>query len=159
MVEHPLDSKDQRLRRWMIDAFGLSEKAVITSNEHECRENGSNRIHSEIEVRMGGGQPLTYRIPKPLEELNYEDIKHLKESVKTHAIKKHPILGRIFWFFGWWFAFSGMYAMFAVCPFCGQVGCPAGGGSVGLVGGLFALLMQSWKGIVRTISNRLFRRN
>jgi len=45
-------------------------------------------------------------------------------------------------FIRWWLTFSGVYAMFGVCPFCGRTGCPIGAGSMGLVGGFFALCMQ-----------------
>ncbi|MEW6328109.1 MAG: hypothetical protein AB1487_11050 [Thermodesulfobacteriota bacterium] len=62
----------------------------------------------------------------------------------------HPLLGSLFRFFRWGLAFSGLYAMFAVCPFCGRVGCPVGAGSAGLVGGFFALCIQVWETLKRT---------
>ncbi|MEW5949843.1 MAG: hypothetical protein AB1711_10605 [Thermodesulfobacteriota bacterium] len=66
-----------------------------------------------------------------------------KENNRIAAM--YPLLGPLFRFLRWGLAFSGLYAMFAVCPFCGRVGCPVGAGSVGLVGGFFALCMQVWK--------------
>jgi len=48
--------------------------------------------------------------------------------------------------------------MFAVCPFCGQVGCPIGAGNAGIVGGFFALLLQDWKSLIRYLSAKFFRR-
>ena len=63
--------------------------------------------------------------------------------------------GYLFRFFGWWFGFSGLYAMFSVCPFCGQQGCPVGMGSAGTVGAFFALCMQDWKLFFRFIRERL----
>lgn len=44
-----------------------------------------------------------------------------------------------------WFGFSSLYAMFSVCPFCGQAGCPVGVGGAGIIGGFFALIAQSGK--------------
>jgi len=61
------------------------------------------------------------------------------------AARRHPLLGPLFRFLRWGLAFSGLYAMFAVCPFCGRVGCPVGAGSAGFIGGFFALCMQVWK--------------
>ena len=91
--------------------------------------------------------------------MTYEDIKLLRTTIEAHVVKKHPILGRLFRFFGLWFAFSVLYAMSAVCPFCGQVGCPVGAGSAGLVGGFFALCMQNWKAFVKFMYSKLFRRS
>ena len=66
------------------------------------------------------------------------------------AAEDHPDLsvpgrrrwGGAFRFLGWFAAFSGVYAMGAVCPFCGRQGCPVGGASAGMVGLVFASLMQ-----------------
>lgn len=49
----------------------------------------------------------------------------------------HPELspfGYLFRFAGRWFGFTGLYAAFSVCPFCGQAGCPVGVGIAGSVG-------------------------
>lgn len=45
-------------------------------------------------------------------------------------------------FTGWFLGFSGLYAMSAVCPFCGRPGCPTGAASAGIVGLAFASLAQ-----------------
>jgi hypothetical protein len=50
-------------------------------------------------------------------------------------------------FMSWFIGFSGLYAMGAVCPFCGRVGCPTGAASAGLVGLAFASLMQWGRGL------------
>jgi hypothetical protein len=52
-----------------------------------------------------------------------------------------------------WFAVSSIYAMSAVCPFCGQAGCAVGSGSVGLVGGFFALCTLNWKNFIKKIGD------
>jgi hypothetical protein len=53
----------------------------------------------------------------------------------------------------WIAAFSGVYSMGAVCPFCGRVGCPTGTASAGLVGLVFASLMQ-WGRTFRSFLTR-----
>ena len=58
---------------------------------------------------------------------------------------KHPIIGRLLKFLTWWLIFTGIYASSSVCPFCGRVGCPVGGVSAGVVGGVFALVMAKGK--------------
>ncbi len=60
-------------------------------------------------------------------------------------VKRSSISRSVFRFFGWWLGFSGLYAMFAVCPFCGRAGCPVGAGSAGLVGAFFALCLTVGK--------------
>lgn len=84
-----------------------------------------------------------------------------KQSNKTYGrlLKKYPIIGHLLRFLRWWFIFSGLYAIFAVCPFCGRVGCPVGAGSVGFVGGFLALCMQNWKAFVKLICSKSFKRN
>ncbi len=61
-------------------------------------------------------------------------------------------MGRFLRFLTWWLIFSGIYASSSVCPFCGQVGCPVGGASAGLVGGLFALVIGKGKVIMARIT-------
>jgi len=56
-------------------------------------------------------------------------------------------------YLSWFLAFSGLYAMSAVCPFCGRAGCPVGTASAGLVGLVFASVMQ-WG---RACKDRLVR--
>ncbi len=68
--------------------------------------------------------------------------------------RKMSPFGRLFRFIGLWFGFTGLYAAFSVCPFCGQPGCPVGLASSGAIGGLFALCFQDWKILVSYIKNR-----
>ena len=60
-------------------------------------------------------------------------------------------------FLGWFLGFSGLYAMGAVCPFCGRPGCPTGAASAGLVGLAFAAMTQ-WGRSLRSWCLRLVRR-
>jgi hypothetical protein len=67
---------------------------------------------------------------------------------------QYPVLGRCVKFLTWWLIFSGIYASASVCPFCGQAGCPVGGASAGIVGGLFALVIAKGKAIMGRITQR-----
>ena len=58
---------------------------------------------------------------------------------------KYPFIGRLLKFLTWWLIFAGIYASSSVCPFCGRLGCPVGGASAGIVGGLFALVIGNAK--------------
>jgi len=71
-----------------------------------------------------------------------ENIKLTKESEKAHAKSKMSPFAHLFRFVGWWFGFTGLYAAFAVCPICGQQGCPVGLASAGTVGAFFSLCIQ-----------------
>jgi hypothetical protein len=64
--------------------------------------------------------------------------------------KIHSILGPFFRFVGYWFGFTGLYAMFAVCPFCGQPGCAVGLASAGIFGTVFAFLMRFFRRLTKS---------
>jgi hypothetical protein len=65
---------------------------------------------------------------------------------------RYPSIGRALKFLTWWLIFSGIYASSSVCPFCGRLGCPVGGASAGLVGGLFALVIGKGKVIMARLT-------
>jgi len=60
-------------------------------------------------------------------------------------------------YLAWFAAFSGVYAMGAVCPFCGRQGCPTGTASAGIIGLVFASLMQ-WGRSFKAFLGRLAQR-
>jgi len=60
-------------------------------------------------------------------------------------VKRSSTLRSVFGFLRWWLGFSALYAMFAVCPFCGRAGCPVGAGSAGFVGAFFAMCITGGK--------------
>jgi len=66
--------------------------------------------------------------------------------------------GHLFRFIGWWFGFAGLYAAFAVCPFCGRQGCPVGLASAGTAGAFFALCIQDWRRLFALIKHTVTRR-
>ena len=77
---------------------------------------------------------------------------------EKHSERKISPFGRLFRFIGWWFGFTSLYATFAVCPFCGQQGCPVGIASGGTIGAFFALCVQDWKRFSAFIRKRIKRR-
>ncbi len=83
------------------------------------------------------------------------------ENNSTHDNIKDPrrntVLGRILRFFGWCFGFIGLYSITAVCPCCGQQGCPVGTGIASVIGGFFALLVQDWGGVFKFLYHKMFK--
>ncbi len=81
-----------------------------------------------------------------------------EENMPGNKIKDTRIgpLGHLFKFFGCWFAFTGLYSVSSVCPFCGQAGCPVGAAGAGVVGAFMAALVQmrNWKMFARPIKDR-----
>lgn len=66
------------------------------------------------------------------------------DTDKGKAIKLSP-LGYILKLISKWIGFTGLYAAFSVCQFCGQPGCSVGVGSASIVGAFFVLILQDWK--------------
>jgi hypothetical protein len=77
------------------------------------------------------------------------------ETQQGHRKRKMSPFGHLFRLFGWWFGFTGLYSMFAVCPFCGQQGCPVGLVSAGTIGAFFALCVQDWRLFFRFLKKKL----
>jgi len=61
---------------------------------------------------------------------NEEERVSIQNTKMDQNIKLSPF-GHLFGLFASWFGFTGLYAMFAICPFCGQQGCPVGMASAG----------------------------
>jgi hypothetical protein len=98
-------------------------------------------------------EPWSERGPSVQDEENHE----LDTATGDLKVAKVGLLGHLFRFFGWWFAFAGISSI-SVCPFCGQTGCPVGASSAGILGGLMALLVQlkNWRVLIKSIKNRFF---
>jgi len=77
---------------------------------------------------------------------------------KAHGKMRMSPFGHLFRFFGWWFGFTGLYAMFAVCPFCAQQGCPIGLASAGTVGAFLTLCVQDWKRFFKFIKRNMTKK-
>jgi hypothetical protein len=78
--------------------------------------------------------------------------------VEENGRRRMSPFGHLFRFIGWWFGFTGLYAMFAVCPFCGQQGCPVGLASAGTIGAFLSLCVQDWKRFFAFIMHKLGKR-
>jgi hypothetical protein len=159
MIEQTTINANQRIQWLIIEAFNLPKKTVIDLNKRECTEERLSSTDTVIVVHSCKGHTHEYTIPKPPADIKYEDIEPLKsaDEHKHHIYKKNIILGYLFRFSVWWLSLSGLYMLFATCPCCGQVGCPVGAGTAGLVGGFFTLCKQNWKGFIKLIHSKLFR--
>jgi hypothetical protein len=80
-----------------------------------------------------------------------------KTSHTSHSAAKLSPFGHLFRFIGWWFGFTGLYAMFSVCPFCGQQGCPVGMASACTVGAFLSLCIQDWKRLFAYVRQKMKR--
>jgi len=138
----------KQLEKWIVEVFNLSNEETINLAEHEDEKGGQHFFHTEITVRDKFDQNRQYTIKKSVTEITQKDIQRLRRYVKFERLKKLPVIGNLFRFIGLWIAFTGIYSMFAVCPFCGQLGCPVGAGSAGVVGGFFALVVQNMKNLI-----------
>jgi hypothetical protein len=81
-----------------------------------------------------------------------------KITNEEHHERRMSPFGQLFRFIGWWFGFTGLYTTFAVCPFCGQQGCPVGLASAGTIGLFLALCVQDWKRFFAFIKQNLMKK-
>ena len=141
------------LKNWLIEFFTLPASTEIIISEHNHGNSGEH--HTDIIIKQQDEESIKYSVKKTAVEITYKDIKQLKKFSNFEKMKKVPVIGNIFRFFGLWFAFSGIYAIFSVCPFCGQAGCPVGAGSVGAVGGILAFVVQHGKTSINYIFKKI----
>ena len=143
---------------WIRDIFNVSDGAKIEIFETQAQHKDFTHYQTTITIYNKEDSPDSYVISKPLREIIKDDIKLLKRKVNLEKKRKlHPVLGPVFRFIAWWFAFTGLYSMVAVCPFCGQAGCAVGAGSAGVVGGFLAFLLQYGKATVGFIKNGVLK--
>lgn len=143
---------DNQLKQWIIEVFHLNENTKIKIAEQATSTAEPATSHTVITINQDDNDTYQYTIKKPRAEIAEKDIQKLKQFIKFEKLKQVPIIGNLFRFLGLWVAFTGIYAMFAVCPFCGQMGCPVGAGSAGVVGGAFALAVNNGKQFVKKIN-------
>jgi hypothetical protein len=149
------ENMQHQLQHWIRNAFRLSNDAVINISEYQDGDNKFDSSQTEVTIEQKNGKKFQYQINKSITEVAEKDIKRLRRCAKFEKLKKLPIIGNLFRFLGLWLAFTGVYAMFSVCPFCGQVGCPVGAGSAGIVGGFFALTVQNMKNLLSFMQHKL----
>ena len=154
MLNNSMKYNKEILSGWIKETFKLQRNETITLKEYSKDKGGNTFIYTEITINK-----LTkFVIKKSVSEITEKDIKRLRTYAKMEKLKKLPIIGHMFRFLGLWFAFTGLYAMFSVCPFCGQAGCPVGVGGAGIIGGIFAILVQQWKSVLKLLSGKLFKK-
>lgn len=76
-------------------------------------------------------------------------------AVPGHSHRRMSPFGHLFRFVGWWLGLTGLYSTFAVCPFCGQQGCPVGMTSAGAIGAFLTLCIQDWRSLFGFLRNWL----
>jgi hypothetical protein len=159
MIEQATIDPNQQIQGWVIEAFNLPKKTMVDVNKRECIEEQSSSMGTVITVHSCRDHAHEYTIPKLPVDIKYEDIELLRttDEHEHHIHEKNIIFGYLFRFSIWWLSLSGLYMLFAACPCCGQVGCPVGAGTAGLVGGFFTLCKQNWKGFIKLIHSKLFR--
>jgi hypothetical protein len=137
-----------RINSWNREIFELPKDATINLSEGRGGEDSDTGFYTKIEIVLPDGSHNEFIIKKATSEINHQDIHNLKALTAIKKQQSHPLYGFIFRFLGWWFAFSGIYVMSAICPFCGNQGCLVGAGTAGIVGGILALTMQNWKALI-----------
>jgi hypothetical protein len=146
---------DNQLKQWIIEAFHLTEKTIIKIAEHATSTAEQATSQTVITINQNNDEPYRYTIKKPKAGIAEKDIHKLRRFIKFEKLKQVPIIGNLFRFLGLWIAFTGVYTIFAVCPFCGQMGCPVGAGSAGVIGGFFALIVQNMKNVLNFVQHKL----
>jgi hypothetical protein len=159
MIEQTTINLNQEIQCCIIEAFNLPKEIMVDISRRECVEEQPSSTDTVITVHSCKDNTHEYTIPKPPADIQYEDIELLRtlDEHEHHIHKKNTILGYLFRFSIWWLSLSGLYMLFAACPCCGQVGCPVGAGTAGLVGGFFTLCKLNWKEFIGLIHSRLFR--
>jgi len=149
------EKKIDDIKTWIRLGFSLHNHDEITVREIDGENPGLRK--TVIEILHDQGETRQFEIDCPIESVTRRHVYKLIEQEVEARGEKRSVMGKVIRFFAWWFGFSSLYATFAVCPFCGQLGCPIGMGSAGFVGGFFALLMQDWKTMVGFLRARFSR--
>ena len=133
---------EKDIESWIRDIFQLSKEDSVEVDEVNAWDDSSSS-QTRIAIFRGDKQNLSFTVKKTLSVVKKKDIRRL--WILERGIRSRSIWGFLFRFAAWWFAFAGIYSMAAVCPCCGQVGCPVGASGAGVLGGILALCMQNWK--------------
>jgi hypothetical protein len=149
-------SSDNKIKEWVSDIFRLSETSIIHIGEKShSHQSDSHTAITEINIQINAKRSYSFTIEKPLATVTHDDVVMLKDSLKKHALHQHPFLAKFARFFGWWFIFAGTFAAFSVCPVCGQVSCPVGVGTTGILAGFFALVKQNGRQFLHYIKLKI----
>ena len=94
---------------------------------------------------------------QPVADVSHEDGHEHHDHDHDKPRRLSPF-GHLFRFLGWWLGFTGLYGVFAVCPFCGAPGCPVGLSTAGSVGAFLALCMQDWRRLFSFLWHKVRRK-
>lgn len=147
-------SEYENLKKLFIETFHLPNDVNIFIEEKYTISNDS-KLMTEVIIKTNSNNIFDYSFDKKASEITKDDILQLKESLKKLAYKNHPILARMSRLFGWWLIFASSITMFSVCPHCGQVGCPIGIGTTGILAGFLAFFKMYLKDIIFAIKLQL----
>lgn len=149
------NSSYEKIELWTRKVFLLPGRTRVKITE---TVQGDFQGVTTITIEIANSMSNSYNILKPAPEITIDDIVELKNSVKEYALSSHPLLSRFMRFFGWWFIFAGALSAFSVCPVCGQIGCPIGVGTTGILAGFFALVKQNGKEYFKSIKQKLLKK-
>jgi hypothetical protein len=150
-----IDERKSQIKSWIIECFHLPKSCGIEVVEKIVADKGHNTKQTTLHIKYRKKKEFHFTIQKPQNSISKEDILKLSKEIEAPIFRRFPTVGHLFRFFGMWFAVSSIYAMSSVCPFCGQAGCAVGAGSVGLIGGFFALFTLNWKTFIREVFDKL----
>jgi hypothetical protein len=108
-----------------------------------------------VALRRERAVPFHTPTPQNIGGLIFADSQPQEIPRGIKRFSHYPVVGRFLRFFTWWFIISGIYASSSVCPFCGQMGCPVGAASAGVVGGFFALVIGKGQAVWQRLSGWL----
>ena len=154
-IDEKESQKVAQIKNWLIEYFHLPKSCKIEIIEETPKDKKLNTQQTTFYINYKNKKDYHFTIQKPINNITKEDFQKISKEIEAPIFRRFPIVGSLFRFFGMWFAVSSIYAMSSVCPFCGQPGCVVGSGSVGLVGGLFALFTLNWKTSFRQIIEKI----
>jgi hypothetical protein len=146
--------KHKRLEAIIRGSFILPKGSEIDIREVLLVEGLNLPWQTRISIRYRD-QTQNFIIDKPVDKIQLKDIRSLetpKGASRSLTLSEHVF--RLAGLFG---ASTGLYAMSAVCPFCGSPHCAVGLGAASLFGGFFALLVHNWKHFFLTLRAWLTR--
>jgi len=145
--------------KYIRKLFSVPQNSAIIFEElNITKNNDPSGIECHIKIQKGK-KYSTFIIKKPLEAITYEDVDLLYQSFINYAVGNRPFKKTLLKFFGWWIIFGGTLTAFSVCPICGQLGCPIGIGTTGLLAGFLALVKQYSNDFFYLLKNLFAKKN
>ncbi|HPQ55103.1 MAG TPA: hypothetical protein PK253_17770 [Spirochaetota bacterium] len=150
------ETEHTRIAAWVRDVFRLPETTtVLVTGDNVSCDDAAVEPATLLTIKIDAARSYEYSIMKSAASVCYDDILLLKKSAQKFAIENHPFLSKLLRYFGWWFIFAGALTTFSICPVCGQVGCPVGIGTTGIIAGFFTVLKQNGKEWARSVKQRI----